>query len=154
RQSPHWEHSLLLITFDEHGGFYDHVAPPSAVPPGDTITADYVQQGFQFDQLGVRVPAIVVSAYTPRNVIDHTVYDHTSMLKTIEELFGMRSLTARDRAASSCLHLLALATPRTDAPRELPFPVVPDPALSCEADDANEDALMLRRSQLRIARER
>jgi phospholipase C len=73
RNSPHWDRSLLIITFDEHGGFYDHVAPGPAIPPGDLETADYSEFGFKFDQLGVRVPAIVISPYTPRGVIDHTV---------------------------------------------------------------------------------
>ena len=90
---------LLLITSDEHGGFYDHVAPGPAVPPGDLQTTGYVQHGFKFDQLGVRVPALVISPYTRRGVIDHTVYDHTSMLATVEKLFGMGSLTNRDQAA-------------------------------------------------------
>jgi phospholipase C len=54
RNSPQWENSLLLVTFDEHGGFYDHVRPPTAVPPGDTMTASYIQHHFQYDQLGVR----------------------------------------------------------------------------------------------------
>ena len=50
RKSPHWETSVLIVTFDEHGGFYDHVAPPAAVPPGDVETASYVQHDFSFDQ--------------------------------------------------------------------------------------------------------
>lgn len=77
RNSPHWERSMLIITFDEHGGFYDHVKPGPAVPPGDLQTAAYNQNGFRFNQLGVRVPALVISPYTPKGVIDHTVYDHT-----------------------------------------------------------------------------
>ncbi len=63
RNLPHWEHSLLIVTFDEHGGFYGHVAPGPAVPPGDLQTADYVQHGFKVDRFGVRVPALVISLY-------------------------------------------------------------------------------------------
>ena len=48
RNSPHWDTSLLIITFDEHGGFYDHVKPPAATPPGDVVTSSYVQHGFTF----------------------------------------------------------------------------------------------------------
>ena len=99
RNSPHWEHSLLLVVFDEHGGFYDHVRPPTAVPPGDTMTDSYIQHHFQYDQLGVRVPALVISPLIPRGVIDHTVYDHTSMLASVERLFDMKPLTNRDNAA-------------------------------------------------------
>lgn len=154
RNSPHWGNSLLLITFDEHGGFYDHVAPPAAVPPGDLITEEYVQQHFQFDQLGVRVPAIVISPFTPKNIIDHTIYDHSSMLATIEKLFGMKNLTNRDKAANDFLRLISLDRPRTDTPTTLPPPAVPVPPLSCEGDDETEDQLLYKRAELRIARER
>jgi len=149
RSSPHWERSMLVVVFDEHGGFYDHVPPPAAVPPGDTITTSYQQHGFLFDQLGVRVPALVVSPYVRRGVIDHTDYDHSSLLATVERLFGLPHLTERDRAANDFLHLLSLEAPREDAPLTLPDPAVnPDP-LDCEEDD--EDTLLARRSELRIA---
>jgi phospholipase C len=149
RNSPHWERSLLVVTFDEHGGFYDHVLPPPAVPPGDTITESYVQHHFKFDQLGVRVPALIISPRTPRGVIDHTLYDHTSMLATVERLFGMKNLTNRDKAANDFRHLLSLETPRTDAPLTLPDPAVNPNPLQCGEDD--EDTLLARRSELRIA---
>ncbi len=153
RNSPHWEHSLLLVTFDEHGGFYDHEAPGPAVPPGDLETASYVQHGFKFDRLGVRVPALVISPYTRRGVIDHTCFDHTSMLATVEKLFGLGHLTQRDAAAADLLHLLTLATPRSDAPTTLPpVAVNPDP-LPCDDEKDTADALLLKRSQLRLARE-
>ena len=152
RNSPHWENSLLLIVFDEHGGFYDHVPPPAAVPPGDTMTDSYIQNHFQYDQLGVRVPALVISPLIPRGVIDHTTYDHTSMLASVERLFGMPSLTNRDKAASDFLHLLSLQAPRSDAPMTLNEPAVNPNPLPCEEDDAvTEDQLVARRSELRIA---
>jgi hypothetical protein len=151
RNSPHWEKSLLIVTFDEHGGFYDHIPPPAAVPPGDTITASYVQNHFQFDQLGVRVPALVISPYTPKGVIDHTSYDHTSMLATVERLFGMKNLTERDRAANDLRHLLSLQAPRADAPTTLPPPAVNPHPLACEEDEESEDSLLYSRSELRIA---
>ena len=154
RNSPHWEKSMLLVMFDEHGGFYDHVAPKSAVPPGDLINTDYVKNHFQFDQLGVRVPALVISPYTPKNVIDNTEYDHTSMLATVERLFGMRNLTNRDKHANDLLHLLPLSTPRTDAPTSLPDVDHSQPPLSCEADDETLDMLLYTRSELRMAREK
>jgi phospholipase C len=150
RNSPHWETSMLVVVFDEHGGFYDHVQPPAAVPPGDTITQSYVQYHFGFDQLGVRVPALIISPYIARGVIDHTEYDHTSMLASVERLFGMKSLTERDKAANDFLHLLALETPREDTPATLPDPA--QSALHCEEDDENsEDRLIAKRSELRIA---
>ena len=155
RNSPHWDHSLLIVTFDEHGGFFDHVRPGATVPPGDLQTASYVQFNFKFDQLGVRVPALVISPYTRKGVIDHTVYDHTSMLATVEQLFGMGNLTNRDQAAADILHLLSLPVARTDAPTTLPPVAVNPHPLPCEEDediDESEDGLLLRRSELRIAR--
>jgi phospholipase C len=151
RNSPHWEQSLLIVTFDEHGGFYDHVCPPPAVPPGDTITESYVKKGFRFDQLGVRVPALIISPYVAKGVIDHTLYDHTSALATVERLFGMKNLTERDKAANDVLHLLSLSAPRTDAPTTLPDPATNPNPLSCEDEEESEDALLMRRSELRQA---
>jgi phospholipase C len=152
RNSPHWEHSMLLIVFDEHGGFYDHVHPPTAVPPGDTMTESYIEHHFQYDQLGVRVPALVISPLIPRGVIDHTIYDHTSMLASVERLFGMKPLTNRDKAANDFLHLLSLEVPRPDAPTTLAEPSTNPNPLSCEEDDEEtEDKLVARRSELRMA---
>jgi phospholipase C len=132
RQSPHWESSLLVITYDEHGGFYDHVSPPAAVPPGDVTDPDNNGNGFAFDVLGVRVPTVIVSPWVPDvrptrrdgrtcNIIDHTEYDHTSLLSTVERLYGLDPLTARDAAANDVRHLLSAERPR-DAPRTLPDP--------------------------------
>jgi len=133
RNSPHWNESLLLITYDEHGGFYDHAAPPSTVSPGDRIMDDdNNQNNFDFTQLGIRVPAIAVSPLIPRATIDHTVYDHSSVLATIETIFGIVPLTNRDSQAHSVNHLLSLASPRTDAPVSLPDP--PDSGFRCEED--------------------
>lgn len=123
RNSPHWEHSLLVITYDEHGGFYDHVAPPPAVPPGDRVLFPRNNHhGFTFDRLGVRVPAVVISPLIPRGTIDHTVYDHSSVPATVARLFGLPPLTHRDSAANDLLHLLALPEPRRDTPPTLPEP--------------------------------
>jgi phospholipase C len=131
RQSPHWRSSLLVITYDEHGGFYDHVPPPPGVPPGDLPGPGNNGHGFQFDQLGVRVPTVVVSPWIPDvrspdadrncNLVDHTAYDHSSVLATVERLFGLPPMTARDAAANDFLHLLSAATPR-EAPLTLPPP--------------------------------
>jgi phospholipase C len=151
RRSPHWNTSMLIITFDEHGGFYDHVAPPPAAPPGDTVTASYVKKGFRFDRLGVRVPAIVVSPLVARGVIDHTVYDHSSALASVERLFGMKNLTARDQAANDVLHLLSQTLPRTDAPLTLPDAATNPNPLPCDDEGESSDELQVKRSQLRRA---
>ena len=148
RNSPLWDTSMLIVTFDEHGGFYDHVTPPPAVPPGDTITAGYVQNGFTYDQLGVRVPTLVISPLIGRGTIDHTLYDHTSMLATVERLFGTRNLTNRDKAANDLLHLLDLGSPRTDAPTSLDPPAINPSPLPCEEDDKSSVSLQRQRSDL------
>jgi phospholipase C len=123
RRSPVWEQSALIITYDEHGGFFDHVPPPPGVPPGDTPSPTYGYNGFDFSQLGVRVPAIVVSPYTPAGLIDHAVHEHSSVPATLEKLFGLQPLTGRDRASIPLLAMFPLAAPRPDAPSVLPNPV-------------------------------
>ena len=130
RKSPHWDSSLLIVTWDEHGGFYDHVAPPSAAPPGDTQPGSkYNQYGFAFDRLGVRVPAVIVSPLIPANTVDHRCYDHSSIPATIEAAFGLQALTARDAAANNVMSLLSLPAPRADAPTDLPVPQTSPAAL-------------------------
>ena len=120
RASPHWNDSVLLVTYDEHGGFYDHVPPPIAVPPGDGISdEDNVFNHFNFDRLGVRVPAVVISPLIERNVVDGTTYDHTSLLATVESIFGLQPLTARDAAASNLMKLFTRSSARTDSQTNL-----------------------------------
>jgi phospholipase C len=136
RNSPHWNTSLLIVTWDEHGGFYDHVAPPPAIAPGDTPTGSkYSHFGFTFDQYGVRVPAVVVSPRIPRNTVDHRLYDHSSIAATLAAAFDLGSLTARDAAANNLVPLLSLADARNDTPSTLPevAPVPPAPAAHATA---------------------
>ena len=136
RNSSHWDSSLLLVTYDEHGGFYDHVMPPATVSPGDVIIdKTNNHHNFTFTQLGVRVPAIIISPLIPRNMIDHTLYDHTSLLATIEELFGLKPLTKRDAKAQSLTHLISLSKSRVDAPVKLPEPAVS--GFQCNDDTQN-----------------
>ncbi len=114
-----WSTSLLLIVFDEHGGFFDHVLPGPALPPGAPESAGLKEHNFAFDRFGVRVPAIVVSPYVRAGTIDHTLYDHTSILKTVDTLFEMKGalqFTDRVRAANDFSGILSLAEPRTDLP--------------------------------------
>ncbi len=133
RNSPHWESSLLIVTYDEHGGFYDHVIPPAITAPGDTILdKDNNHHNFDFTQLGVRVPAVIISPMIPRGTIDHTIYDHASILATVERLFNLKPLTNRDAMANDLLHLFSLKALRKDA-----LTILPDPAISgfrCKGD--------------------
>jgi phospholipase C len=105
--SPAWERSLLVFTYDEHGGYYDHVVPPAALNPGDgshpqtsnTYGDDYTLYGF-------RVPTVVVSPWAKRGFTSHTLYDHTSWLATIERKFNLPALTLRDANAHHLGHCL------------------------------------------------
>jgi phospholipase C len=119
RRSPIWERSLLIITHDEHGGFYDHVAPPSARATGSKGRTF----GFTFDQLGPRVPAIIVSPLIPRNLIDHRTYEHSTVISTLVRLFDLEELTPRSAFTSDLKPLASLDVPRTDAPMTLPDPM-------------------------------
>jgi phospholipase C len=119
RRSPIWDDSMLIITYDEHGGFYDHVAPPSARPTG-AIGRKY---GFTFDQLGPRVPAIIVSPRIPRNLVDHRRYEHSTIVSTVIRLFGLKELTSRSSLTSDLKPLATLDVPRSDAPMTLPDPM-------------------------------
>lgn len=124
RQSPIWTRSLLILTWDEHGGFYDHVSPPPAVAPGDKIVINGASLfGFTFTQYGPRVPAIAVSPLIPKNLIDHRTYDHASIPATLEAIFGINPLTQRDAQANSLTSLATLTTPRSETPVTLPNPI-------------------------------
>ncbi|MDX1900830.1 MAG: alkaline phosphatase family protein [Gammaproteobacteria bacterium] len=89
-----WESTLLVVTYDEHGGFYDHVSPPAAVPP------DHHTEEYTFDRLGVRVPALLISPWVKKGVIK-TVFDHTSLLKYLIDKWNLRPLGERTRHANS-----------------------------------------------------
>jgi phospholipase C len=124
RGSPQWAQSLLIITFDEHGGYFDHADPPAAVnpdginspAPGDTAS---FAPSFAFDRLGLRVPTILVSPYLAKGAVCSKPLQHTSVLSTVRKLFGIdAALTKRDAAAATFEDLF-LAAPRSDAPQTL-----------------------------------
>jgi phospholipase C len=102
------------------------VAPPAAVAPGDTTPATgHNKFGFTFERYGPRVPAVVISPWIRKNVVDHRLYDHASIPATVGKLFGLSSMTARDAAANTVLPLLSLDSARGDAPTTLPSPASP-----------------------------
>jgi phospholipase C len=116
RNGPAWASSLLIITYDEHGGNFDHVAPPAgATPPGDGTTGEF---GFDFTRFGLRVPAVLVSPLIAAGTVfrGSGPIDHTSVLKTLQERFAVAALTARDAAAASLGDVLTLSAARTDDP--------------------------------------
>ena len=124
--SPDRESTLLIILFDEHGGCYDHVPPPSvpdckvAVAPDSRIVpADRPGgTGFAFDRLGPRVPALVISAYTLPQTRLHDVFEHTSVLSTVANRFGLPKgkLGARQTQALDVSAAISLSSPRRDRP--------------------------------------
>jgi phospholipase C len=118
RNGPNWNQTLLIITYDEHGGCYDHVPPPSGATPPDDSAGEY---GFDFTRFGPRVPTVLVSPLIQAGTVFRvpagaTPFDHTSILKTIENRWNLAALTARDAAAVDVSAVLTLATPRTDDP--------------------------------------
>jgi len=124
-QGPAWEKTLLIWTYDEHGGYYDHVPPPPAVKPDD-ITPDIQvppDQPGAYDRLGFRVPSVVISPYARRNYVSHVVHDHTSILKLIETKWNLPALTFRDANADNLLDSLDLhASPAFREPPHLATP--------------------------------
>jgi phospholipase C len=148
RNSPYWETSLLIITYDEHGGLYDHAVPVAAAAPGDNPNYGYNKHGFDFKQYGVRVPAVIVSPLIAAGTVDHTLYDHSSVPKTVETLFGLGPLTERDRLANDVTHLLS-SSPRTDCPSSLTSPALPRnraSALASAYDRVRRDSESIPRS--------
>jgi phospholipase C len=121
RKSDLWEDSLFVITYDEHGGFYDHVVPPPTVAPlkhgeerSDAMT------GFDFTRLGVRVPTVLVSPFIEPGTVVKDVFDHTSLIATALKLFAEDAdpLNERDEIANTFDRVLMRSTPR-DARKSL-----------------------------------
>jgi len=121
-----FEHTLLVVTYDEHGGFYDHRPPPTGVPSPNGEEAWWTRltrtlyhrsaDHFDFRMLGVRVPAVLVSPYIGRHTVDTTVRDHASIPATVRELFALQAeyLTDRDRWSRPFHGVLNRDTPRRD----------------------------------------
>jgi len=96
-QSPQWERTLFIVSYDEHGGFFDHVPPP-------TTDDDRVEEGF--GQLGFRVPALITGPFVKQGYCSSQVYDHSSVLAFLENLWALEPLTARDAAANNLMDTL------------------------------------------------
>ncbi|MDE3137419.1 MAG: phosphoesterase [Acidobacteriota bacterium] len=152
RESPDWDKTLLIVLFDEHGGCYDHVRPPTstecpfAISPDDKVIPPGQPggSGFRFDRLGVRVPAIVVSPFTSAGTILNDAFDHTSVLSTLVNRFDLPSgrLGMRQEKAPDVSAALTLPNPRTDDP---PIPQPPPPSLwelAVERAEAFDRALL------------
>ncbi|HEU4509427.1 MAG TPA: alkaline phosphatase family protein [Pyrinomonadaceae bacterium] len=142
----YWPRTLLIITYDEHGGCFDHVVPPAAVPPGGTVLPG--ASSFSFDRYGPRVPAILVSPYIAAGTVLRpqgfaynavangitttngvTPFDHTSIIKTVTECFNLQTnLTERDLNAPSLLSALTLTSTDMNSPGPVAVPAAPTAA--------------------------
>jgi phospholipase C len=107
--SPQWPRTLLIYTYDEHGGYYDHVAPPAAIAPDDIAAKlEPDEPPGKYNLYGPRVPAVVVSPYAKRGGVTDEIHDHTSVLATIEHRWNLPALTRRDANANTVMDFLDL----------------------------------------------
>ncbi len=131
---PLWKSTLLILVYDEHGGFFDHVPPPPGVPPDDK-TSEY-----GFNQYGIRVPAILISPWMPAGKLS-TPFDHTSILKHAIDKWGLQSLTARVEKANTFAPSF-LPAPRDDTPLHLDIPPTSPTPQGSESVSEHEQALI------------
>ena len=155
-----FDKTLLVITYDEHGGLCDHVQPPATVNPGgfswrgltrrlgawlraraDRRAGRRRGKRFDFRQLGVRVPAVLVSPWIPAGTVVADTLEHASIPRTLRELFapGAKPLTRRDGAATAFHHVVTgspLTDPRPDPPPSGPSPAGPEPDPDPDPDAA------------------
>jgi phospholipase C len=126
---PAWPKTMLVFTYDEHGGYYDHVPPPAALAPDSIQPAIHVPPDFPggYDRYGFRVPTVIASPWAKRDYVSHVVHDHTSILKLVETKWNLPALTYRDANASDLLDSLDLGA---SAPPFLHPPALPAPNTS------------------------
>jgi phospholipase C len=135
---PGWDRTILIVTYDEHGGYYDHVPPPVALAPDDiqpvVKSGESTYDGFS--RYGIRVPGVVVSPYAKRRHVNHTVYDHTSVLAFVERKWNIPAMTWRDANANDLVDMLDLEAMKARRPTfshlpELAAPGDTPSALAC-----------------------
>jgi phospholipase C len=159
RASPQWNDTLLIITYDEHGGFYDHVpTPQDGIPKPDAFNAPTNPANFNFERLGLRVPTILISPWVNKGIViskadgptNTSLYEHSSLPATLGKIFGFKSfLTKRDEwAATFESYLTQRTTPRTDCPTVLPD--LPSPTQEEINEQANLPLNDLQCSYLKI----
>lgn len=154
--------TALIVTYDEIGGFFEHIAPgPAPNPDGQDSpnpddTANFTPPTFKFDRLGLRVPTLIVSPWIQKGIVENRNLQHTSVIKTMSEMFGLAGpLNKRDKSATSFADLFKqLNAPRAaaDMPKKLPRPSITDAVLSAVAgvpvDPADEPLDSLAREWL------
>lgn len=122
--SPLWRRTLFVLTYDEHGGYFDHVPPPPALPPDGFAPSVFPGESTYdgFARYGFRVPSVVVSPFAKRHHVSHRLYDHTSVLAMIERKWNLPALTFRDANANDLTDFLDLHALAHDRPT---FPTLP-----------------------------
>jgi phospholipase C len=145
-----WDNTLLVITFDEHGGCHDHVCPPGqygdhAVQPAAIATPPDLKgytkwDNFDFDRLGVRVPMVMVSPYIQKNTIINTPMSHTSFLRTMREKWKVKSLSTREDA-SPCFHDSGLLCPTLQRKNMSDMPAFAEPWVPPDNTDYSKAVL-------------
>ncbi len=139
QNSPQWSKLALFITYDEHGGYFDHVPPPAAVEPDDIqpilgLSSDGTFKA-AFDRYGFRVPFMVVSPWAQPAYVSHQVSDHTSVLAFIEKKWNLPPMTKRDAAAWDLTDMFDVSAPNFETPVKMPAPPSIDGTLAqCRAD--------------------
>ena len=122
-ESPNWPRSAFIQTYDEHGGFYDHVAPPAACKPDDIEPIlQPTDMAGQFDRLGFRVPLMVASPWSKPGYVSHTTTDNTSIIRLLQARFGLGALTHRDANAWPLLDFFDFSKPALLTPPTLAAP--------------------------------
>lgn len=107
---PKWKKTLLIITFDEWGGFYDHVPPP-------VVQISQAERNLGNDgRMGFRIPTVLISPFVKRKSVSSKVYDHASVLKLIETRWNLQPLTVRDASANNLMDEIDVSLPVTAAP--------------------------------------
>ena len=130
--SPAWPRTLLVWTFDEGGGYYDHVPPPPVIPPDDIGPLWPATAYDGFARYGFRVPAVVVSPWSRPGHVTSVVHDHTSILAMVERKWNLPALTSRDAAAADLSDFLDLTHPAFAEPPTLAAPLAGPAQLACE----------------------
>ena len=137
-----WNQTLFVVIYDEHGGFYDHVVPPPATPPDE-----HKEEGYDFSQLGLRIPALLISPWV-KNSVEKTVFDHTSLLRYLIDKWDLKPLGKRAEMANS----IGIALDFKDGPRKDCLPPItisdkdlmtPKPYLEKHDTNGNHEAIYL-----------
>jgi phospholipase C len=131
-RSPAWPRTLLVWTFDEGGGYYDHVPPPAAVAPDAIPPLPPAARYDGFARYGFRVPAVVISPWSRADHVTSVVHDHTSILAMVERKWNLPALTNRDAAAADLADFLDLSQPAFAEPPPLAPPLAGPAQLACE----------------------